>query len=37
MHLGSQFWTHATFLVFVAGAVCAQALTGFALALILLA
>lgn len=30
------FWTHAAFLVFVAGAVYAQALTGFALALILL-
>jgi hypothetical protein len=29
-------WTHATFLLFVAGAVYAQALTGFALALILL-
>jgi hypothetical protein len=25
-------WTHATFLLFVAGAVYAQALTGFALA-----
>ncbi len=30
------FWTHATFLAFVAGAVYAQAITGFALALILL-
>jgi hypothetical protein len=36
MHLGEQFWIHGTFLVFVAGAVYAQALTGFALALILL-
>jgi uncharacterized membrane protein YfcA len=36
MHLGAQLWIHATFLVFVAGAVYAQALTGFALALILL-
>jgi uncharacterized membrane protein YfcA len=36
MHLGAQFWTHATYLVFVAAAVYAQALTGFALALILL-
>jgi uncharacterized membrane protein YfcA len=32
----TPLWTHATFLVFVAGAVYAQALTGFALALILL-
>jgi uncharacterized membrane protein YfcA len=31
-----QLWTHALFLVLVAGAVYAQALTGFALALILL-
>ena len=36
MQSGAQLWTHATFLVFVAGAVYAQALTGFALALILL-
>lgn len=36
MQLGAHFWTHATFLVFVTGAVYAQALTGFALALILL-
>jgi uncharacterized membrane protein YfcA len=36
MHLGTQLFTHATFLVFVAGAVYAQALTGFALVLILL-
>ncbi len=36
MQLSVQLWTHATFLVFVAGAVYAQALTGFALALILL-
>lgn len=36
MQLSAQLWTHATFLVFVAGAVYAQALTGFALALILL-
>jgi hypothetical protein len=36
MHLGEQFWIHGTFLVFVAGAVYAQALTGFALNLILL-
>src|SRR6185437_10862876 len=36
MHLGEQFWIYGTFLVFVAGAVYAQALTGFALALILL-
>jgi len=36
MQLGTYLWTHATFLVFVAGAVYAQALTGFALALILL-
>ena len=33
---GPPLWTHATFLVFVAGAVYAQAITGFALALILL-
>jgi uncharacterized membrane protein YfcA len=33
---GAPLWTHATFLVFVAGAVYAQAITGFALALILL-
>ncbi|WP_428672696.1 TSUP family transporter [Reyranella sp.] len=32
----AQLWTHAIFLVFVTGAVYAQALTGFALALILL-
>lgn len=36
MQLGAQLWTHGIFLVFVAGAVYAQALTGFALALILL-
>lgn len=36
MQLGAQLWTHAIFLVFVAGAVYAQAITGFALALILL-
>jgi hypothetical protein len=36
MELGAQLWTHVIFLVFVAGAVYAQALTGFALALILL-
>jgi hypothetical protein len=36
MSLGAQLGTHATFLVFVAGAVYAQAITGFALALILL-
>lgn len=36
MQSGAHLWTHATFLVFVAGAVYAQALTGFALALILL-
>jgi uncharacterized membrane protein YfcA len=36
MQLGVHLWTHAAFLVFVAGAVYAQALTGFALALILL-
>jgi uncharacterized membrane protein YfcA len=36
MHLEAQLWIHATFLVFVAVAVYAQALTGFALALILL-
>ena len=36
MEFGAQLWTHATFLAFVAGAVYAQALTGFALALILL-
>src|SRR5215475_7736686 len=36
MELGAQLWTHALFLIFVAGAVYAQALTGFALALILL-
>ena len=36
MQSGAQLWTHAAFLVFVAGAVYAQALTGFALALILL-
>lgn len=33
---GPHLWTHAIFLVFVAGAVYAQAITGFALALILL-
>jgi len=36
MALDGQLWIHATFLAFVAGAVYAQALTGFALALILL-
>ena len=36
MQSGAQLWTHAIFLVFVAGAVYSQALTGFALALILL-
>jgi hypothetical protein len=36
MELGGHLSTHATFLVFVATAVYAQALTGFALALILL-
>jgi hypothetical protein len=36
MELGAHLWTHATFLAFVAGAVYAQALTGFALSLILL-
>ncbi|MBV8187476.1 MAG: sulfite exporter TauE/SafE family protein [Alphaproteobacteria bacterium] len=36
MQLGAQLSTHAVFLVFVALAVYAQALTGFALALILL-
>src|SRR3954467_12173213 len=36
MTLGPQLWTHAIFLVFVTGAVYAQAVTGFALALILL-
>jgi len=33
---GAPLWTHAIFLVIVAGAVYAQAITGFALALILL-
>lgn len=36
MHLWEQLWTHAAFLVFVAAGVYAQALTGFALTLILL-
>jgi hypothetical protein len=36
MQPGAQVWIHATFLVFVAAAVYAQVLTGFALALILL-
>jgi len=36
MHLESPLWIHGAFLVFVAGAVYAQALTGFALNLILL-
>src|SRR5512143_598613 len=36
MELGAELSTHATFLAFVALAVYAQALTGFALALILL-
>jgi len=36
MELWAELGTHATFLIFVAGAVYAQALTGFALALILL-
>jgi len=36
MQMWAQIETHAVFLVFVAGAVYAQALTGFALALILL-
>ena len=36
MHLWAQIEIHATFLAFVALAVYAQALTGFALALILL-
>jgi uncharacterized protein len=36
MHQWAELGTHATFLLFVAGAVYAQALTGFALALILL-
>jgi uncharacterized membrane protein YfcA len=36
LQLGAQLWTHAVFLVIVAGAVYAQAVTGFALALILL-
>lgn len=36
MDVGGAVWTHGIFLVFVAGAVYAQALTGFALALILL-
>lgn len=36
MQLGAQLWTHAIFLLIVAGAVYAQAITGFALALILL-
>lgn len=36
MQLDAHLWTHAIFLAFVAGAVYAQALTGFALALILL-
>jgi hypothetical protein len=36
MHLEGQLGIHAAFLVFVAGAVYAQAVTGFALALILL-
>jgi hypothetical protein len=36
MQVWDQLATHATYLVFVAGAVYAQALTGFALALILL-
>jgi len=34
--VGAPLWTHGIFLVFVAGAVYAQAITGFALALILL-
>ncbi len=36
LSVGPHLWTHAIFLLFVAGAVYAQALTGFALALILL-
>jgi uncharacterized membrane protein YfcA len=36
LQLGAELWTHAIFLVFVAAAVYAQAVTGFALALILL-
>lgn len=36
MQLDVHLWTHAIFLAFVAGAVYAQVLTGFALALILL-
>jgi uncharacterized membrane protein YfcA len=36
MHLWHELSTHVVFLIFVAGAVYAQALTGFALALILL-
>ena len=36
MQLGTQLWTHLIFLVFVATGVYAQALTGFALTLILL-